>query len=437
MVVQLRKQHEASELRMKDLKNAILADQAEIKELRMKVQNSAKVQMQLGSSQDEVENLRKSVQNLEAKHQDELQNQALKLARQEKSLTSGARQKEALEQQVINLKFEADQEATKARGRIRLLQDELDGLTRSSEESLASAAAERQHFVDTQAMLGRVAEAYGQLAAASVPLELHRQNVLSCASLRLRNIRLERRLADREAVVEQLTEYCRHASEERSLLAKQLRELEGDQQTALSRGYVDDIMQIEDTSLICTLFNLCHTARQQHESILQGDLQFSQVIGSFYEAHLNDLLVAYAVAHRETMEQGVVAERLVNHCDALQTDAEALRLNNNAAEGELSRRGVQLSEALGREQVLKEQLEAKQRESDKLGVTLGKERQTGERLAQVYHQSRTNEERLSLEIDELVLFTRPVYIPNHLTSGTVWLISWQMSCATRRLMPNC
>ncbi|KAF8482218.1 hypothetical protein JB92DRAFT_3036967 [Gautieria morchelliformis] len=386
MVAQLRKQHEAAELRTRELKKATLADQAEIKELRLKVQNSAQVKVQLASSQDEVENLRKSLQNLEAKHQDDLQSQALKLARQEKSLTSEARQKEALERQVINLRSEAVQEATKARDRIRLLQDKLDGLSRSSEESLASAAAERQHFIDTQAALVRVAEAYGDLAAASVPLDLHRQSEFYCASLRLRNIRLERRLADREALVEQLTDYCRQASEERSLLAEQLRELEGEQQTALSRQYVDGIMQIEDTSLMCSLFNVCHGASDW----------------VIYEAHLNDLLVAYAVAHRETMEQGVVTDRLVNHCNALQTDAEALRLSNSAAEGERSRIGVQLSEALGREQVLNEQLAAKQRESDKLGVTLEKERQTGERLARASHQSRMNEERLRVEVDELV-----------------------------------
>lgn len=400
--LQLRRQQEASELRIKDLKRAIIADQGEIKELRMKVQNTAQAKMELVSRQGEVDKLRKSLQSLETKHKAEIQNQHSKLIRQEQSLSSESRQREALEELVRNLKSEAAQEAQKAKDHIHSLQQELDGLTRSYAEAQTSSSEERQHLVDVQTTLVRVADAYGHLAASSVSLDIHRQSELQCASLRLRNIRLERRLADRDALVEQLTDYCRQASEENKSLVKDLRELADDQRTQMSWHYPDDATLSEDISLICSLFDDCRSARQQHDSIARASLQFAEVMGRFYDAHSNDLLVAYAMVCRENTGQMLIAEHLINQCTVLHAEGDALRLNNGAAEVELSRKSIQIAEAVAREQVLNEQLQAHRRDMGKLEDTLKRERQTCERLVRSSHQSKENEERLRLEVDESV-----------------------------------
>ena len=402
LVAQFRRQQEASELRIKDLKKTILADQCEIKELRLKVQNTAQAKTQLASRQDEVERLRKNLQNLEIKHKTEIQNQHLKLTHQEKTLTAESRRRETLEQLVDNLKSDAEQESHKLKDRICSLQEELDLLTRSFTEAQTLAAEERCHLIHLQATFVRVAEAYGNLAASSVSLDKHRQSELECASLRLRNIRLERRLVDRDALVEQLADYCRQASDEKNLLAENLQELEDDHRTQLSRHYPDDPTHPEDMSLVCSLFNDCCSASQEHDSIIRTDLRFFKVMGSFYEANFNDLLVAYAMACRENMEQDFIAERLVNQCSVLQTEANALQLHNNTAEAELSQKSIQIAEAVAQEQVLNERLQTHQREIRKLEDALEREHRTGERLVRATHQSKKNEERLRLEVDESV-----------------------------------
>lgn len=345
LVVQLRKHQETSELRMKDLKRTIVADQAEIKDLRTKAQNSAQAEAQLTSCRDEAEELRHSLQTLE-------------------------------------LKYKA--------------------LTRSSQEAQTSATEERQRLIDVQATLMNVTEAYGHLAATSVPLEMHQRSELQCASLRLRIIRLERRLADREALVEQLTGYCRQASEAKSFLAGQVQELENDQRTLLSNHYFDNLTQPEDISLICSWFDACQDGHQHHDAISQCDFHLSEAIGHFYQVAFNDLLVAYAMAHRENAEQSVVADKVVEHWTAAQTEINTLRLDNSTAKSELSRKSVEASEILAREQALNERLEDCQRRIGKLEDTLAKERQTSDRLARTSHQSKMNEEHLLLEVDESV-----------------------------------
>jgi hypothetical protein len=345
LVVQLRKHQETSELQMKGLKKAIVADQTEIKELRTKVHNSAQANAQLASCREEVEKLRNSLQCLEVKYK---------------------------------------------------------ALARSSDDAQTSATEERQRLIDIQATLVRVTEAYGNLAATSVPLGMHRESELQCASLRLRIIRLERRLADREALVEQLTDYCRQASEEKSFLARQVQELENDQRTLLSNLYLDDVSQPENISIICNLLDACQHGRQQHETNVQNDLHFVEAIGCFYMEEFHDLLVSYAMAHRENAAQCAVAERLAEQCTIAQAEANALRLDHSTAKSELSRKSVEVAETLSREQVLNERLAVCQRQIGKLEDILAKERQTSDRLARASYQSKTNEERLRIEIDELV-----------------------------------
>lgn len=387
---------------MKDLKKAIVADQAEIKELRTNAQALAQAKTQLISSQNEVKRLKNGFQSLDDKHKADLRDYNSKLVHQESSLASESRRRETLEQQLLCIKSEAEKETKKAMERIRSLQEKVDALTQSFVEAQTSATNERQHLINSRATLVYTAQAYSHLAASSVSLEVHRQSEVQCASLRLRVIRLERRLADREALVEQLTDFCRQASEAKVFLARQLQELENDQQSLLRAHYLEDNTHLEDTALICDLFDACYCANQQHDMVVQKDIDFTQAIGCFYQEQFNDLLVAYAVAHRETVAQCAVVEQLVRHCTAVETEANVLRLDHRTGEAEFSRKSIEVAETLAQRQALNRQLEIHRQRIRKLEDTLEKDRQANDRLAQASLQSRQNEEQLRLEVDESV-----------------------------------
>ncbi|KAF8585958.1 hypothetical protein K439DRAFT_1010258 [Ramaria rubella] len=387
---------------MKDLKKVIIADQAEIKELRLKVQNANQAKHQAVSRQEEIEQLRKALHDLETKHKVELQGRDSKLLQQEKALVRESEQMVAIEQQFSDLMSNTDIEAKKARDRNHCLQEEVDALRRAVEDAQRAATKAGQYLPTVQANMTRVVAEYGHLAASSIPLDKYRQTELLCTSLRLRIIRLERRLADRDALVEQLTDYCRQASEEKSMLAGLLQEIENDHHALLNNRRLDTLEQTEDTSIISSLFDAqSHVTRHNHD-ILQTNLLAAEAMHSVYRTQFDDLLIAYAVAQRESIDYSNKVKQLMDGHDRLQTDFEALRSDYSAAQSELSSKSVQIAEVLAREQILTGRLATQQHDIARLEDALKKESETSGRLAQASHQSKKNEERLRYEVEELV-----------------------------------
>ena len=369
-----------SESCVKDLKKAIIADQAEIKELRARaVRDADQAKNRALSLQDELDGLKHALHDLETKNRAELHDRDIRLAEQERATTEESRRREALELQAQNFKSIADAESKEGKEYKCRLEEELDAMKWAAAEAKCTASDASSHLNSVRATMARVAEEYGRLAAHSIPFATHRQMQLRCASLQLRNIRLERRLADRAVVVEQLTDYCRQASEEKMLITDLLREAEDDHR-ALSKS---------------------HTTH--HDNTGYDDLQTAQTIAGLYQAAFQDVLALYPMAHQEFVEQRASAARLGEANSALQADVDALRLDYDTVAAELSGKSMQLSEAVSKEQALEERLTGYRSELMKLEEVLRTERESNGRLVRAAHLRKKNEEILRLEVGESVL----------------------------------
>ncbi|KAF8514212.1 hypothetical protein BU17DRAFT_68456 [Hysterangium stoloniferum] len=398
----LRKQQDLSESKMKDLKKAIIADQTEIKELRSKIQAANQAKSQLASRHEDIEQLKKSWQQIERKHKAEIVSKDLRIAEQEKSLALECKRKEGLEQQVETLKFKMQAELKETQACISSLQQKLHATERLAEEANTAGSEAQQHQNALQLLMARTAEAYGQLAASSVSLDVHRQSELACASLRLRNIRLERRLADRDALIEQLTDYCRQASETTAFQASFTRDLEEDYNTILTRHATPgDGICPEDSSLVFHWLDSREHIIHEHDARMKADLDLNQDICTLYRAQLDGLLVAYAVANYETVVQSSVTDYLDNSRTSLQNEIEALKMVKDTAETELSKMTIRISEGQTREELLAQRLTLQQNECVAFEDNLRQERESALRLNRANHLGKKREEALKLEIERL------------------------------------
>jgi hypothetical protein len=392
---------------MKDLRKVIIADQAEIKELRSKVQAADQVRSQLASRHEEVEQLKRSLQKIELIHKAEITSKDLRIAQQEKSLTLESRRREGLQQQIETSKSKTRSELNEAQACISSLQLELHDAKQIAAEVSSAASEAKQYQNNVELILARTAEAYGQLAASSISSDVHRESELTCASLRLWNIRLERRLADRDALIAQLTDYCRQASEANAFQARFTRDIEECYNSVLSwRSTQDDGACSEDSSIIFDWLDSREYVIREHHATMKADLDLNREICTLYRAQLDGLLVAYAMADHETGIQSSIASYLNDNCTSLQNQAETLRMAKATAETVLAKLTIHASEAQTREQLLNQRLTVQKNECIALEDALCQARESASRLAHANYLGKKREEALGLETKRLDFYIR-------------------------------
>lgn len=231
----LKKQNDALDARVQELKKASTTEQSELRELRLKLRASEHERTQLASKHNDAGETRKALQAAEARRKDDLRERDRKIAEMEKTLAAERKKRETAEARWQEAKAKTDGRVDEARAtaqdleaRLQETQKEaqaarqaLEDLEASSEDTEEELLAQLEQH---RAMLARVAAEYGRLASSSVALSVHEQAKRDTAALQLRSNRLERKLANSEGQVVELANLIRQVKDENAFLSTQLRE---------------------------------------------------------------------------------------------------------------------------------------------------------------------------------------------------------------------
>ncbi|KAJ7497216.1 hypothetical protein FB451DRAFT_220873 [Mycena latifolia] len=232
-----RKQNGILEGRIQDLKKASSTEQAELKDLRVKLRMSEHERAQLSLKQGDAGELKKTIQALESKRRDDVRDRDRVIADLEKSVAGERRRREMVEVRLQELQGKGDNELQAARVKSQLLQEQL---TQSQEETRQAAqlvaateadAAEKQQWALDQleqhrVLLSTVAEDYGRLAAETISAPAHSKLKHEHGVLQIRVWRLERKLTNSEGQITELVNLIRHAHDTNALLTRQIHDLQ-------------------------------------------------------------------------------------------------------------------------------------------------------------------------------------------------------------------
>ncbi|KAK7057279.1 hypothetical protein R3P38DRAFT_2840380 [Favolaschia claudopus] len=308
-----KKQTAILEARIQDLKKTSLTEQAEIKDLRVKLRMSEHERTQLTGKQGEVAELRKAVQSADSRRRDEIRERDRTISDLEKSLSAEKKRRELLETQLQEVRGTNNTKLEAAHAKAQLLQDQLARSEEAAQEAVDSLAvteaeAEAKHnslldqLEQHRLVLRRATEEYARLAAETVSATRHAKLQHEHGVLQMRTWRLERKLANSEGQLTELVNLIRHTNDTNSLLERQIHDLRDEcefyRQTASQTQ--------EDTSLLVPIYEALTIAmRELHENqsaISRSDALFATKLGQYYRV-ASDHLHAACVDLDEDLEQ--------------------------------------------------------------------------------------------------------------------------------------
>ncbi|KDQ21504.1 hypothetical protein BOTBODRAFT_618642, partial [Botryobasidium botryosum FD-172 SS1] len=191
-----------------------------------------KFKAQLTAKQAELEQLKKTVDSLDARKKDGAREQSRKLAEAERVLEAQKKQRDTLEEKLRDATAKLATQEKDSQAHIRALEETVQGLQRSADEAIAARDEQGQglevQLTDVRAMMGRVVEEYARLAASSAPSAECRKLKFERARLQLKVAKLELKLGNREEQITMLTGMTRQAQERSALLESLLSEAESD-----------------------------------------------------------------------------------------------------------------------------------------------------------------------------------------------------------------
>ncbi|KAJ6586844.1 hypothetical protein DFH09DRAFT_910508 [Mycena vulgaris] len=309
-----KKQNAILDVRMQDLKKASYTEQAELKDLRVKLRMSEHERTQLSLKQGEAGELRKTIQSQESKRRDELRERDQMIADLGKSAAGEKKKREMAEARLQELQGKGDVELEAARTKSHALQVQL---TQSQDEAreavhlLAATeteAAEKQKWVLDQleqhrVLLARAAEDYGRLAAESISATVHSKLKHEHGVLQIRAWRLERKLANSEGQITELVNLIRHAHDTSAGLKRQIQDLE--EECDFYRGVPLDTP--EDIPRLASLYDDLGVAmRDLHEtqlSLLSSNNRLGASLTELYQLKSDDLVEEYLATTRDLEQE--------------------------------------------------------------------------------------------------------------------------------------
>ncbi|KAI0692009.1 hypothetical protein C8T65DRAFT_670123 [Cerioporus squamosus] len=419
----LKKQNDALDARVQDLKKTSATEQSELRELRVKLRASEQERTQLAAKQGDAAEARKA----EARRKEELRERDRKIAELEKALGMEQKKREAAEARWQETKSKTDERVQEARAaaqdvETRLRAAEQDAkTTREALQELESRAQDTEGDLVAQLeqhrnMLSRVADEYGRLASTTVAQTTHERVKQEATALQLRNNRLERKLATSEAQVLELASLIRQVKEENSFLNTELREAREE-----SDYYRSALHDTSSSSSVAERASpdLEDLAAAIEEERRLADLELREAVcadlelwGTLDRAQKDSLLYHSSVLTKElddvraqlehrTKEVSAAEAARTHLCDSL---AKA-QTEHAEAQAKLAEFVASLAESNVRLETVKKQLEVTQMEAlaevEKAEQTVRQEKQANQRLAASLRQAKQAEQFLNAEVEQI------------------------------------
>ncbi|KAG6372296.1 hypothetical protein JVT61DRAFT_7736 [Boletus reticuloceps] len=414
----LKKQNDTYELRVQELKKTSVAEQTEIKELRTKLRMCEHERNQLAKREAENGETKKTFSSAEAKRREEVKERDRKVAELEKTLVAEKKKREMLESCLDDVKKKAEEEAKKLRADSTILQRKLGAAQKDGEEAQRTAeeaqddAENREEELLIQLeqcriALSRVAEEYARLASTTVTAKAHASLKEEHLALQSRSLRLERKLANSEAQVTELAHLIRQTSEENKLLFEQLRNAEEEtisyfrllQENRLDQtnSRDDDIPDLENK-----LATLCLDIVQDHAPAAL--LEYHDAAHNFYHDLTNDMRMRVDVWRTRFTENEEVASHVTLR-EASNVELQRLQTELAEANRNLVSEQVSLAELRQSRDTLQDNANALEKQlgeqASQHKAALQKERDVAQKLSMQLRMSKTAEDALKAEMEQL------------------------------------
>ncbi|KAI0312345.1 hypothetical protein OF83DRAFT_1165999 [Amylostereum chailletii] len=421
----LRKHKDALDARVHDLKKAGVADQMEIKDLRVRLRLADNARAQLASKNGETGEMKKALHALEARRREELRERDQHIAELEKNISNERRKREAAELQLSDLKSKSNDHDLRSKESARKV--EFDLATARAEAGDAHAALkvvreeaeeEKENLVSQltvlQTALCRVVEQYSCLVTLSVSKAIHSKLKEEYVSLQLRMLRLERKLANSEGQVIELANLIRQAHGDKDFALARLRDAEDEviflrSLTVEYSHFYPVSSSIIDISGLADL-QLDHLALEKEKA--ESDASTNILFARFYRASNRDMLSAYRSAVEELEDERTLLKNRVAELEVAKTaratlgaDILSLRGELDAARRTQAETSSQLESSQASAAALQEQLTAVTSQQREASVShkqaLQTEKEAAQRLAATVQKHKMAEEGLRAEIEQL------------------------------------
>ena len=385
-------------------------DQADLKDSRHKLRLLEAERDKFISKQLELVQLKRSHSSLESKRKDELKERDRRIADLEKQLLSATKAKDLFETKFIDSKRISDQQLSSTRSEMETLLQQARSEARLAKEetqNLTAMTEDREQHVINQLeerhrLLGRVVKEYAYLASRSVSSTDYHHLKHNHSVLQLRQLRLERKLANTEGQVIELTHLIRQAKEENHQLSQALSDALDEISILRTVASEDDDKPIIPLDEI--LDSIHSNIITEHVELVKTDTFTNELLAGFYQSQYADLYLAFSVFDKELAENQLTAgQRAIDLENAL-TFNESITSRLESLQKEQAMQEVEAKLALATIDDLKTakvSLEAKVAEmlvnSDS---NQKKEKDIMQRLNTTIQKSRMAEEALREEIDE-------------------------------------
>jgi predicted nucleic acid-binding Zn-ribbon protein len=429
-IEKVKKQNDTLDARLQDMKKSASADQAEIKDLRVKLRMADHERTQLSSKQGEVGETKKALQTLESKRRDEMREGDRKIAELEKALAGEKKKKEGADARLKEIKAKADEEVQNIRQTSRGLRVQVDdarsearraqtslanleGQAGSKEEDLLSQLEQHRY------LLRRVAEEYGRLASVTVPVAEHSRLKHEHTALNLYTLRVERKLANSEAQAVELANLIRHTKEQNEFLSAQLK----DTQNAIA--FYSQALRDTTDNAAATFATVDRTV-DMNVAVLDQELRNTEQMVhklrifdietslEFYRLTSEQLLLTYSAADKALVTEQQIAQRqtaelsgAVTTRDNLAAQLEAITAEHESVKQLLAAANTALAKAKADTETTAQQMviveERMRAEGAKNREALQKVHEAAQRLAATVQITKMSEEGLRAELEEYVL----------------------------------
>jgi len=280
------------------MKKISTADQNELKELRHKIRMLELERDKISPKLLEIHELKKSLSTLETRRKDELRERDKHIHETEDLLQNERKKRASLEQKVQDLQEETGILRTAAlefEARIQEARRESQSAAEEINKVQGSASARENNLIEQveqlRSLLRTAVEQYGNLVAHTVPAIEYRVLRRDLHTSRLRQFRLERKLANSEGQVIELTHLIRQIKQQNDDLHHVLSDDLSEISCLSTMDYAHSSEDTRDDSL---LHHLQKDLQQDRLDILESDL-LSQTLLSTYHRLKTEQLYNYAL----------------------------------------------------------------------------------------------------------------------------------------------
>ena len=367
----------------------------------------------INSKQPELVQLKKSFSLLESKRKDELKERDRRIADLEKQLLSAAKAKDLLESKLVDSKRISDQQLSSMRSELETFLEQARSESRLAKEELknltTATAIREENIEDHRGLLDRVVQEYAHLASRSVSSTEYHHLKHDHFVLQLHQLRLERKLANAEGQVIELTHLIRQAKEENLQSSQALSDALDE--NSILRTAASEHDNNPTFSLDVLLDSIHSNIILEHVELAKVDASTHELLTGYYQSQCIDLSLAFSVINKElggiqaTTGQHAIdlASALICN-ESLTSRLESLQKEYDTREEEVKLGLATTNDLKAVTASLKAQVAEMQQKLDDSDSShandLKKEKDTIHRLNTTIQKSRMAEEAFRDEIDE-------------------------------------